>query len=135
MEIELFEDLKTFNIALGHFYEKTKSVKKAAYQASYQLSPDMSFEATRIYRLLISDNPKEDLSTYEMKVSSRHLRKIAKLVVNVHEEGDVITEKGSTFLQGLIIVEKEINAEIRYGSLLPFRHWGRNINSFRIREI
>ncbi len=120
VEVRLLNQLKMFNNRVRFYYQQTKMVDEAVYDAIQQVGPEMKIQADRIYKILTSAEPEKELAAYEDVAPSRFLKIIAGLSVLVKDQGDVFNDKGSAFLRGLSAVNQELNTEILYRSKLAY---------------
>lgn len=120
VELRLLEQIKKFNNDIRFYYPQTKMVDEAIQEAMLISGPEMKIQAERIYDILTSVDPEAELAKYEEVAPTRFLKIIAGLAQMVKEEGDVVTEKGSAFLNCLTAVNVELNAEILYRNKLRF---------------
>ncbi|MGN7403187.1 hypothetical protein ACTHO0_25370 [Cytobacillus praedii] len=129
VEAKLLNQLKEFNNRVRFFYQQTKMVDEAIYESMQFVGPEMKVQANRIYSILTSVDPEQEMAKYEEVAPSRFLKVIAGLAVLVKDQGDVIGEKGSAFLRGLTSVNQELNTEILYRSKLSYQMRGLSILS------
>lgn len=120
VEVRLLNQLKVFNNRVRFYYQQTKMVDEAVYDALQQVGPEMKVQADQIYKILTSTEPEKELAIYEDVAPSRFLKIIAGLSVLVKDQGDVINDRGSAFLRGLSAVNQELNTEILYRSKLQY---------------
>lgn len=123
VEAKLLNQLKEFNNRVRFYYQQTKMVDEAIYESIQFVGPEMKVQANRIFSILTSVDPEEEMAKYEEVAPSRFLKVIAGLSVLVKDQGDVIDKengKGSAFLRGLTSVNQEINTEILYRSKLAY---------------
>jgi hypothetical protein len=112
MEDRLLKQLKEFLGDVRHFYQQSKMVDEAVYQASLLAKFEAKLQADHIYEILTSTNPTGQLRQYESVAPNRFLKAIASIAVLVQEKGDIKKEDGSVFLNGLSGLTQEINFEI-----------------------
>lgn len=121
LELKLLNQLKDFNNRVRFYYQQTKMVDEAVYEALQFVGPEMSIQGEWIYRILTSVHPKEELAKYEEVAPNRFLKIVAGLTDLVKDQGDVINDKGSAFLRGLSSINQELNAEILYRNKLMYQ--------------
>lgn len=121
VEERLLQQLKEFNNRIRFFYHQTRMVEDAIYESMQFVGPEMKTHADRIYNILNAVEPRKELTKYEEVAPTRYLKVVAGLSLQVKEQGDQITEKGSTFLNALSAVNEELNNEILYRSKLAHR--------------
>lgn len=124
VEIRLFHQIKKFNNDVRFFYPQTKMVDEAIQEATLLAGPEMKIQAERIHNILTAADPEAELAKYEEVAPTRFLKIIAGLAQMVKEEGDVVTESGSAFLNCLTAVNVELNAELLFRSKLKFALMG-----------
>lgn len=124
VESRLLTQLKDFNSRVRYFYQQTKMVDESIFDAIQFVGPEMKNQAERIHNILMSVDPEEELSKYEEVAPSRFLKIVAGLAVQVKDQGDVFSERGSSYLWGLASINQQINAEIMYRSKLSYRMRG-----------
>ncbi|MER2005892.1 MAG: hypothetical protein ABS939_00450 [Psychrobacillus sp.] len=129
VETRLLTQLKEFNNRVRFFYQQTKMVDEAIFESIQFVGPEMKIQANRIYSILTSINPNEEMAKYEEVAPSRFLKVIAGLAVLVKDQGDVVSDKGSAFLRGLTSVNQELNTEIHYRSRLLYQMRGLSVLS------
>ena len=121
-EMKLLNQLKYYNGRIRHYYQQTKMVDEAAYEAIADVGPEMKVQATKIHQILMSVNPDEEQAKYEETAPSRFLKVVSGLMVLVKDKGDKIDEeRGSAFTRGISAVTKELNLEIMYRTKLAYR--------------
>lgn len=121
-EMKLLNQLKYYNGRIRHYYQQTKMVDEAAYEAIADVGPEMKVQATKIHQILMSVNPDEEQAKYEETAPTRFLKVISGLMVLVKDKGDKIDEeRGSAFTRGVSAVNQELNTEISYRSKLAYR--------------
>lgn len=121
VEARLLVQLKEFNNRVRFFYQQTKMVDDAIYDAIQFVGPEMKIQAERIYNILTSIDPDKELRKYEEVAPTRFLKVIAGLSLLVKDKGDKFTEKGSAYLRGLSAINQELNNEILYRSKLSYQ--------------
>ncbi|MED4400329.1 hypothetical protein [Metabacillus fastidiosus] len=120
LEDRLLKQFKEFLQDIRHHYQQNKMVDEAVYEASLLSPYEMKLQADSIYEMVTSSDPVQKLRDYENVAPNRFLRAFASICVLVFEKGDVQTEKGSAFLNGLTILTEEINYEIIHRSKLAY---------------
>lgn len=156
VENRLLKQQRDFNNRVRFYYTQTKMVDEAIFESMQFVGPEMKVQADRMYQILTSADPTEELNKYDEVAPNEFLKIVAGLAVTIKEQGDRVIQmggktKGSAFLQGLTAVNQLLNSEIllraklsyrvRYSSLialtpvflaLPLQKWG--ISSFPIME-
>lgn len=121
VEMRLLKQLKEFNNRVRFYYQQTKMVDDAIFDATAQVGPEMKIQAERIYEILTSLEPEKELAKYEEVAPTRFLKVIAGLSLLVKEQGDKFSEKGSAYLRGLSAINEELNSEILYRNKLSYQ--------------
>ena len=127
VELRLLKQLKAFNNRVRFFYQQTKMIDEAFFEAIAYAGNEMKVQAEYIHGIITSLTPNEALAKYEEVAPTRFLKVLAGLALTVKEEGDVITEKGSAFLGGMTAINVEINSEMLYRQKLADRLRGLSI--------
>lgn len=121
VEVRLLIQLKEFNNRVRFFYQQSKMIDESFFESIAFAGNEMKVQAERIYAILTSLTPQEELAKYEEVAPTRFLKVLAGLALMVKEEGDVITERGSAFLAGMTAINVEINSDILYRQKLADR--------------
>lgn len=152
VENRLLKQQRDFNNRVRFYYTQTKMVDEAIFESMQFVGPEMKVQADRMYQILTSADPTEELNKYDEVAPNEFLKIVAGLAVTIKEQGDrIVNGKGSAFLQGLTAVNQLLNSEIllrsklsyrvRYSNLialipvflaLPLQNWG--ISTFPIME-
>lgn len=127
IEAKLLKELKIFNSRLRYFYQQTKMVDHAVYEAIKYVGPEMAIQANKIYGILMSEEPDKELSKYHEVAPSRFLKVVAALTLMVQDQGDVVNSRGSAFLRGLSSINKELNMDIMYRSVIGYQMRGLSV--------
>lgn len=120
VEAKLLVQLKNFINRVNFNYQQTKMIDEAIFDGIQYAGPEMKVHAERIYNIINSLEPEKELSQYEEVAPTRYLRVLAGLTLLVKERGDHFSEKGSSFINGITAINKELNDEILYRSRLTF---------------
>lgn len=121
VELRLLQQIKDYCDHLRYYYQQTKMIDEAVYEATQVAGPEMKSQAERMEDILLAEEPYKNLQEYEDVAPSRFLKIIAGLQLLVKDQGDVETEKGSSFLRGLTSVTQELNDEMSYRSDLRYK--------------
>lgn len=121
VEIKLLQQLKDYINRNRFAYQETKMVDEALFDALQYVGPEMKVHAERIYNILNSENPEEELAKYDDVAPTRYLRVFAGLTLLVKDRGDKFDkEKGSLYLKGLTAINEELNEELLFRSRLSY---------------
>ncbi|MFD1736222.1 hypothetical protein ACFSCX_06545 [Bacillus salitolerans] len=112
LEDRLLRQLKDYIAEVRHHFQQTKMVDQAIYEATLVAQHEVKIQTEKIYDILISAEPRLMLRAYEEVAPNRFLKAIAGISVLVMEQGDIITSRGSVFLNALSNLTKEINYEV-----------------------
>ncbi|HCG4536365.1 TPA: hypothetical protein NJY08_005225, partial [Salmonella enterica subsp. enterica serovar Typhi str. AG3] len=118
VETKLLIQLKNFLNRVTFSYQQTKMIDEALFDAIQYAGVEMKIHAEKIYNIINSLEPERELSEYEEVAPTRYLRVFAGLSLLIKERGDKFSEKGSSFVNGLTAINKELNDEILYRSRL-----------------
>ncbi|MEK4488001.1 hypothetical protein MHH81_21055 [Psychrobacillus sp. FSL H8-0484] len=129
VETRLLIQLKDFNNRVRFYFQSTKMVDEAIYEAMQHAGNEMKIQANRIYSILTSVDPEKELAKYEEVAPSRFLKVVAGLELLVKDKGDMVNEKGSAFLRGLTSVNELLNEQINYRSKLTYQLRGLSVLS------
>ncbi|MEK5071634.1 hypothetical protein [Sporosarcina sp. FSL K6-1508] len=124
VEMRLLKQLKEFINRIRIFFHETKMVEEAVYAAIPYAGPEMKVQANRIYQILTSEDPEEEFAKYEQVVPSRFLKGVTGLLLMVKEQGDVVTNEGSSLTNGLSRINEELNSEFMFRSVLYYQTKG-----------
>ncbi len=120
VERKLLKQLKEYINRVRFYYQSTKMVDEAVFEAIHDAGNEMKHHAERIDKIVNSLDVEKELALYEDVAPTRYLRVFAGLAVLVKERGDKVTDGKSSFLNGLTAINKELNAEILYRSRLSY---------------
>lgn len=121
VEIKLLKQLKDYINRNRFAYQETKMVDEALFDSFQYVGPEMKVHAERIYKILNSKDPEEELAKYDEVAPTRYLRVFAGLTLLVKERGDKFDkEKGSLYLKSLSSVNEELNDELLFRSRLSY---------------
>lgn len=127
VEVRLLKQLKEFINRVRFFYQQSKMIDEAFFEAIAFAGNEMRVQAEHIHGIITSLKPNEALAKYEEVAPTRFLKVLAGLAITVKEEGDVITDKGSAFLGGMTAINVEINGEMLNRQKLEYRLKGLSI--------
>lgn len=120
VEKKLLVQLKNYINRVRFNFQQTKMVDEAVFDSIQHAGAEMKVHAERLDKILNSLDTEKELAEYEEVAPTRYLRVFAGLSVLVKERGDNIDEKGSSYLNGLTAINKELNDEILYRSKLSY---------------
>lgn len=121
VEIKLLTQLKDYINRNRFAYQETKMVDEALFDSLQFVGPEMKVHAERIYGILNSDQPEEELEKYDDVAPTRYLRVFAGLALLVKDRGDKFDkEKGSLYLKALTAINEELNEELLFRSKLAY---------------
>ncbi len=105
-QIEFFSEIR-------HAYHEYNMVEEAIYQVSQNDELEVSRQGERIYEILISDDPEEELEKYYDIAPNSYLKEFAGVSYLTREFGDRKTESGaSLYLKNLNNITEEMQIEI-----------------------
>lgn len=105
-QIEFFSEIR-------HAYHEYNMVEEAIYQVSQDDELEVSRQGEKIYEILISDNPEEELEKYYDIAPNSYLKEFAGISYLTREFGDRKTESGaSLYLKNLNNITEEMQIEI-----------------------
>lgn len=120
VEKKLLKQLKEYINRIRFYYQSTKMIDEAVFEAIHDAGNEMKKHAERIDKIINSLDVEKELALYEEVAPTRYLRVFAGLAVLVKERGDKVTDGRSAFLTGLTAINKELNSEILYRSRLTY---------------
>lgn len=114
LEIKFLKEFDEFICSVKHYYYQCGSVREGIFYAGGECSRMMKGHADQIYKILCS--PNVDLASREYLSSGYHkfLKLFLALAELVEENGDVKDEDGSVFLNSIMQLRNDIQADIRY---------------------
>ena len=105
-QIEFFSEIR-------HAYHEYNMVEEAIYQVSQDDELEVSRQGEKIYEILISDDPEEELEKYYDIAPNSYLKEFAGISYLTREFGDRKTETGaSLYLKNLNNITEEMQIEI-----------------------
>ncbi len=105
-QVEFFSEIR-------HAYHEYNMVEEAIYQVSQNDELEISRQGEKIYEILISDNPEEELEKYYDIAPNSYLKEFAGISYLTREFGDRKTESGaSLYLKNLNNITQEMQIEI-----------------------
>lgn len=105
-QIEFFSEIR-------HAYHEYNMVEEAIYQVSQDDELEVSRQGEKIYEILISDDPEEELEKYYDIAPNSYLKEFAGISYLTREFGDRKTDTGaSLYLKNLNNITEEMQIEI-----------------------
>ena len=105
-QVEFFSEVR-------HAYHEYNMVEEAIYQVSQNDELEVSRQGEKIYEILISDDPEEELEKYYDIAPNSYLKEFAGISYLTREFGDRKTEAGaSLYLKNLNNITQEMQIEI-----------------------
>lgn len=113
LDTKLLKQQIEFFAEIRHMYHEYNMVEEAIYQASQDEDKEISRQGEKIYEILISDDPEEELERYYDVAPNSYLKEFAGISYLTREFGDRKTETGaSQFLKNLNNITQEMQIEI-----------------------
>ncbi len=105
-QVEFFSEIR-------HAYHEYNMVEEAIYEVSQNDELEVSRQGEKIYEILISDNPEEELEKYYDIAPNSYLKEFAGISYLTREFGDRKTNDGaSLYLKNLNNITQEMQIEI-----------------------
>jgi len=104
-QIEFFSEIR-------HAYHEYNMVEEAIYQVSQNDELEISRQGERIYEILVSDEPEEELEKYYDVAPNPYLKEFAGLSYLTKEFGDREVDGASLYLKNLNNITQEMQLEI-----------------------
>ncbi len=105
-QVEFFSEIR-------HAYHEYNMVEEAIYQVSQNDELEVSRQGEKIYEILISDDPEEELEKYYDIAPNSYLKEFAGISYLTREFGDRKTSDGaSLYLKNLNNITQEMQIEI-----------------------
>ena len=101
-----------FFAEIRHAYHEYNMVEEAIYQVSQNDELEISRQGERIYEILVSDEPEEELEKYYDIAPNPYLKEFAGLSYLTKEFGDREVDGGSLYLKNLNNITQEMQLEI-----------------------
>ena len=101
-----------FFAEIRHAYHEYNMVEEAIYAVSQDDELEISRQGDRIYEILISDEPEEELEKYYDIAPNSYLKEFAGLSYLTKEFGDREVDGGSLYLKNLNNITQEVQIEI-----------------------
>ena len=101
-----------FFAEIRHAYHEYNMVEEAIYEVAQNDELEVSRQAERIYEILISDSPEEELEKYYDVAPNSYLKEFAGVSYLTREFGDRKVDKASLYLKNLNNITQEMQLEI-----------------------
>ncbi len=113
LDTKLLKEQIEFFSEIRHAYHEYNMVEEAIYQVSQNDELEVSRQGEKIYEILISDDPEEELEKYYDIAPNSYLKEFAGISYLTREFGDRKTESGaSLYLKNLNNITEEMQIEI-----------------------
>ena len=113
MEDKLDAQFSDFLTDVRHYYHDTGDVADAVYNTFENLPYEISLHINKIYEILISTHPEDEVSKYSDIAPNQFLMMFAAICSTIKEYGDKRMEDGQwLFLKNLNHLKEELNVEI-----------------------
>ncbi len=113
LDAKLLKEQVDFFQEVRHAYHEYNMVEEAIYQASQDDELEVSRQGEKIYEILISDDPEEELEKYYDIAPNSFLKEFAGISYLTREFGDRKTDTGaSLYLKNLNNITQEMQIEI-----------------------
>ena len=101
-----------FFAEIRHAYHEYNMVEEAIYEVAQNDELEVSRQAEKIYEILISDTPEEELEKYYDVAPNSYLKEFAGISYLTREFGDRKVDKASLYLKNLNNITQEMQLEI-----------------------
>ncbi len=101
-----------FFAEIRHAYHEYNMVEEAIYEVAQNDEVEVSRQAEKIYEILISDNPEDELEKYYDVAPNSFLKEFAGISYLTREFGDRKVDKASLYLKNLNNITQEMQLEI-----------------------
>jgi len=113
LDTKLLKQQVEFFSEIRHAYHEYNMVEEAIYQVSQNDELEVSRQGEKIYEILISDDPEEELEKYYDIAPNSYLKEFAGISYLTREFGDRKNENGaSLYLKNLNNITQEMQIEI-----------------------
>ena len=109
---KLLKQQINFFAEIRHAYHEYNMVEEAIYEVAQNDELEVSRQAERIYEILISDNPEDELEKYYDVAPNSYLKEFAGVSYLTKEFGDRKVDKASLYLKNLNNITQEMQMEI-----------------------
>ena len=101
-----------FFAEIRHAYHESNMVEEAIYEVAQDDEVEVSRQAEKIYEILISDDPEDELEKYYDVAPNSYLKEFAGVSYLTKEFGDRKVDKASLYLKNLNNITQEMQLEI-----------------------
>ena len=101
-----------FFAEIRHAYHEYNMVEEAIYEVAQNDEMEISRQAEKIYEILISDAPEEELEKYYDVAPNSYLKEFAGISYLTREFGDRKVDRASLYLKNLNNITQEMQLEI-----------------------
>ena len=113
LDTKLLKQQVEFFSEIRHAYHEFNMVEEAIYEVSQNDELEISRQGEKIYEILISDDPEEELEKYYDVAPNSYLKEFAGISYLTREFGDRKTAEGaSLYLKNLNNITEEMQIEI-----------------------
>ena len=118
---KLLKQQINFFAEIRHAYHEYNMVEEAIYQVAQTEEDEVSRQAEKIYEVLISDNPENELEKYYDIAPNSYLKEFAGISYLTKEFGDRTIDGSSLYLKNLNNITQEMQMEILKRDKLNYR--------------
>ncbi len=97
-----------------HNYYAKRNITEALWLSMDNMQDEIKSHAKKIYDVLNADDIKDEVIKYNETVNNRHLKIFLAQCVAVSEKGDTYENDSSVFINKLIKLKENINAELNH---------------------
>lgn len=112
IDSKLLKEQIQFFGEIRHAYHEFNMVEEAIYQVSQDDELNVSRQGEKIYEVLISDDPENELEKYYDVAPNSYLKEFAGVSYLTKEFGDRTTDEGSLYLKNVNNITQEMQLEI-----------------------
>ncbi len=112
IDTKLLKQQIDFFAEVRHAYHEYNMVEEAIYQAAQNDELEVSRQAEKIYEILQSDDPEDELEKYYDVAPNSYLKEFAGISYLTREFGDRKVDTGSLYLKNLNNITQEMQLEI-----------------------
>lgn len=107
-----------------HYYQETRMVDEAIYQAAQASPQEIKLQIEKIYEILTSNEPHKGLEGYYAVAPNRYLKVFSGISHLIMEYGDRTVNKGSMYLNAINKFVQEIRYDLMRRQKLRYRLGG-----------
>ena len=111
-DTNLLKEQIDFFAEIRHMYHETNMVEEAIYEVSQNDEYDVSRQGQKIYEILTSDDPENELEKYYDVAPNSYLKEFAGISYLTREFGDRTIDGASLYLRNLKNITEEMQLEI-----------------------